>query len=83
MKKINEICKFALRVERRRGDAILCLKDKPEKDVLFFINFPDKISDVPNCVATTMFSTGHATPDTYTNINKMDTCEDRISGKAE
>jgi len=83
MKRINKICKFAVEIERKRGDAILCLKNVPEKDILLFINFPDKISSAPNCVATTMFSTGHATPDANTDIDKMDACKDRVPGKTK
>lgn len=78
MEKINKICKFAVEIKRRRGDAIICTKDKKEEDILFFINFPNLISTALLCVATTTFSTGHATPDAETDIDKMYTCKDRV-----
>lgn len=77
----EKICKFAQKFERRRGDAILCFKNHTKKEMLIFINFPDKISNIPYCIATHEFSTGHSTPDCLTNLNEMYECSARIERK--
>ena len=77
MKNVTKICKFARKLKNRRGDVIICLKDMTEEEVLVFFNYPDKVSNAPNCVATTMFSTGHRTPDSFIEIEKMYGCKDR------
>lgn len=73
-KDINRVCKFAQKFERRRGDIALCFKDKSENEMLVFVNFPDRISNIPDCVATKTFSTGHATPDSCIEIDEMYKC---------
>lgn len=75
--KIKKICKYAIEFERRRGDVILCFKDKTPEEMLVFVNFPDKISNIPSCVAVDMFSAGHATPDCFIDESKMYTCSHR------
>ncbi len=77
MQKVAKICKFAREITTRRGTVIICLKGIPEEKILLFFNFPDKVSSAPNCVATTMFSTGHGTPDSFVEIEKMYQCNDR------
>ena len=73
----EKICKFAKELKTRRGNACLCFKDATEKETLVFVNFPDKISNIPNCIATRMFSTGHSTPDSYVKESEMYDCPNR------
>lgn len=73
----EKICKFAKKLKVRRGETCLCFKDNTEKEMLVFVNFPDKISNIPSCVAANEFSTGHATPDSYIEIRKMYECGNR------
>jgi hypothetical protein len=80
-KEIQKICRFARKFKLRRGEAIICLKDMSEKDLLVFVNFPDRIATAPNCVATTAFSTGHATPDCRIEKSKMYDCSRRKEEK--
>ena len=76
---IEKICKFAKEFKAKRGTAYLCFKDVPEEKMLIFVNFPDRISNVPNCIATHMFSTGHSTPDCYVKESEMYDCPNRTS----
>ncbi len=78
---LEKICKFAKKLETRRGNAYLCFKNMAKKEMLVFVNFPDKISNVPNCIATHMFSTGHSTPDFYVKESEMYDCEKRTPSK--
>lgn len=77
MNRASEICRFAAQISRRRGDVIFCLKDR--KDSLLFINFPDRISTIPNCIATIMFSTGHTTPDCRVDVVRMYDCKEKAT----
>lgn len=72
---IEKICKHARKINHMRGEALLCLEGKSEEKILLFINRPDRISDLPYCIATETFSTGHATPDSYIEIEKMEECQ--------
>lgn len=74
---IKKICKFARKFRRRRDDAALCFRGKTKKQMLAFVNFPDRISNIPNCVATEEFSTGHSEPDCYINKSNMYDCPRR------
>lgn len=74
---VSEICRFARMIEYRRGEAAVCLKGLSEKKLLLFLNFPNRLSSAPNCVATTMYSTGHSMPDSYVKIEKIKECDKR------
>ncbi|MFH0831702.1 MAG: hypothetical protein V1886_02440 [archaeon] len=75
--KIEEMCRHAVRTKNRRGEALLCLENFDEKEILLFYNFPDRLSNVPYCIATKIFSTGHSMPDFYIDIDEMKNCEKR------
>lgn len=75
---IEKICRFARSIKYRRGEAIVCLRITKQEDVLLFFNFPDKVSNAPNCIATTTYNSGHAMPDSRVDIQKMHRCQHRI-----
>lgn len=77
MKNLQKICKYARKLNHRRGEAILCLRKYNKKRVLLFFNNPKKLSDAPYCIASYEYSTGHAMPDTDIDIEKMYECKNR------
>ncbi len=66
------------RAQERRG--AFMLENFDEKEILLFYNFPDRLSNVPYCIATKTASTGHSMPDSYIDTDEMKNCEKRENG---